>query len=129
MSYCRWSTDGSRCDVYTYEGTNGFEVHVAAYRRQVPDTLVHPFEITGHWDHMSPEDLVKLHAEYHRTLELFPLIKIESPSAGATFHEPDLHAFRERMLELQNEGIRFPDEVLLMIDEEIASEQEKYVDN
>lgn len=33
MSYCRWSSDGHRCDVYVYEDVSGgFTCHVAARR-------------------------------------------------------------------------------------------------
>lgn len=33
MSYCRWSSDGHRCDVYVYEDVSGgFTCHVASRR-------------------------------------------------------------------------------------------------
>lgn len=40
MSYCRWSIDNWRCDVYVYEGEGGWATHVAGMRgiiRPVPD--------------------------------------------------------------------------------------------
>ena len=30
MSYCRWSSDGMKCDVYVYESEYGYVCHVAA---------------------------------------------------------------------------------------------------
>ena len=33
MSYCRWSSDDYQCDIYAYEGHEGFVVHVASNRR------------------------------------------------------------------------------------------------
>ena len=32
MSYCRWSSDDFRCDLYIYESAAGFVIHVAANR-------------------------------------------------------------------------------------------------
>lgn len=32
VSYCRWSCDGHRSDVYVYEGGDGFVIHVACKR-------------------------------------------------------------------------------------------------
>lgn len=28
MSYCRWSSDGGLCDLYCYEGAEGYVTHV-----------------------------------------------------------------------------------------------------
>ncbi len=30
MSYCRWSSDGMKCDVYVYESEYGYVCHVAS---------------------------------------------------------------------------------------------------
>lgn len=32
MSYCRWSSDDWKSDIYCYEGEDGYHVHVAASR-------------------------------------------------------------------------------------------------
>ena len=29
MSYCRWSSDDFKCDIYCYESETGYQVHVA----------------------------------------------------------------------------------------------------
>jgi hypothetical protein len=36
MSYCRWSTDLYRCDVYVYESATGWVTHVAGRRLRHP---------------------------------------------------------------------------------------------
>lgn len=37
MSYCRWSSDNGRCDVYVYEDVSGgWTTHVAKYRKMFP---------------------------------------------------------------------------------------------
>ena len=41
MSYCRWSTDNFKCDLYCYEDVNGgFTTHVASNRPSPP----YPYE-------------------------------------------------------------------------------------
>ena len=42
MSYCRWSSNSYRCDIYAYESARGFEVHVARYRHTLSDEIVAP---------------------------------------------------------------------------------------
>lgn len=32
MSYCRWSSNDFDCDVYCYESSSGYEIHVANRR-------------------------------------------------------------------------------------------------
>lgn len=32
MSYCRWSSNDFKCDIYCYESETGYEVHVATKR-------------------------------------------------------------------------------------------------
>lgn len=43
MSYCRWSSDNFRCDVYVYESVHGgWETHMAGRRRlfaPIPDLI------------------------------------------------------------------------------------------
>lgn len=35
MSYCRFSTDDYRCDLYVYESARGIEIHVADLRHNI----------------------------------------------------------------------------------------------
>jgi len=39
MSYCRWSSDDHLCDVYVYEGSHGWQTHVATNRPIFADPL------------------------------------------------------------------------------------------
>jgi len=36
MSYCRWSTDDFRCDLYVYEASDGIYVHIAGSKHNLP---------------------------------------------------------------------------------------------
>jgi len=35
MSYCRWSSDDNKSDVYCYESNSGHVIHVAMYDRSM----------------------------------------------------------------------------------------------
>ena len=121
MSYCRFSTDAFRCDVYAYADDKGWAIHVAGRKRDVPADWREPLN-----DLLDPSrDAKESLAEYHRfyeQMDRLPWIPLDVPSAGKTFHELSLPAFRARMLALRAEGLRFPDSVLEEIEEEEAEE-------
>lgn len=57
MSYCRWSSDGFKCDVYVYESQYGYTCHVAG-RKIVNFNEAPP--IPSFFDYMpKPEDKLK----------------------------------------------------------------------
>lgn len=127
MSYCRWSTDCFRCDVYAYADVSGvWAVHVASLKRDVPLDWRDPLDVlmTG-FDKNNTADIEARMTEYRRVqaaLDKLPLIELSAPSAGRTFYEPSLEAFKQRMLALRAEGLRFPDQVFRAIDDEISEE-------
>lgn len=54
MSYCRWSSDGHKCDVYVYEDVSGgFTCHVAA--RKIVNLSEAP-HCPSLWDYQSCKD-------------------------------------------------------------------------
>lgn len=123
MSYCRWSTDGFRCDLYAYQSSEGYVIHVAA-RRMVEDSA------TDFDDELPPADapmeaFERYAKDYQKHLEAVgsaDKIAIDLPHAGKTFVEPDLQAFKARLLALREIGYRFPDEVIACVEEEIAED-------
>ena len=42
MSYCRWSCDSFRCDIYAYEAHGGWTIHVAVRKREIPAGMNDP---------------------------------------------------------------------------------------
>jgi len=83
MSYCRWSTDDFRCDLYIYDSCyENTVVHVARYRHTIPDEVLPP-----------PVDLVtgKTGDWYARSLvvqtlmDQYPRRDIGGPLDGQTF--------------------------------------------
>jgi hypothetical protein len=113
MSYCRWSSDAFRCDLYVYESCGGgFRVHVAASR------------IVGEAPHVDEDAAPEaMSAQINAQLEFVTgaeHVAIDLPHAGETLVEPDLVALRARLVALRELGYRFPDDVLARIDAEIA---------
>lgn len=121
MSYCRWSDMDFKCDLYAYEGSDGYVIHVASTRivpdlPKLPDLSSTPMAIFWNAyrkqlaarDQLTDEDRVAIDLEY----------------AGDTFVEPDLESFEERLRELRELGYHFPDWVFDTIEEEKKEEEE-----
>lgn len=120
MSYCRWSSDNWKCDLYCYKDVHGgWTTHVAGRRRVGLDQLPpDPLLLltaggidSGEWH--------KKYVEHHAILESLPFEEITLPYAGATFNDSTLESFREHLLHLRSVGYNFPDYVLEEIDQEI----------
>lgn len=123
MSYCRWSSDNWRCDLYCYEDANGgWTTHVAGNR------VVGEIPREPDWDLLKPSsseaDKKRWMAEHQAVNEFLETAEyrpLALPHAGKTFNDPTLEAFKERLLWLRGLGYSFPDYVLDEIDEEIAT--------
>jgi hypothetical protein len=121
MSYCRFSTNDWRCDLYCYESDRCFVTHTAGNRK------------VGRWVPSPGYGLLKSKIgrwwwgiQYRLHLwsyALAPRRDLALPHAGETFMDGDLESFRERLVWLRSLGYRFPDYVLTSIDEEIAEEK------
>lgn len=128
MSYCRWSSDNWKCDLYCYEDVRGgYTTHVAGRRRVGVETLPpDPMAMLGVEPPKTEAEMdawmVAYHA-HHAALNLLPFEDIDLPYAGETLHDPTLRDFRLRIVSLQALGYRVPDHVLREIDREIADEE------
>lgn len=123
MSYCRWSSDSHRCDIYAYEDVNGgWTVHVAGRKKDVPLDWKSPIErvVLGE---LASDAFPEAYAKWNGEYDALPWVDLTAPSAGKHFNVPDLEEFKALMLSLRAEGLRFPDEVLSAIDEEMAEQQ------
>lgn len=129
MSYCRWSSDDFRCDLYCYEDVGGgWTTCVARSKRVIPADAFPP-EIP--WV-KSEESELKRKAwaaewfERHQTvmkmLDNFPLEPIGLPYDGETYNDPNLELFLARLLMLREAGYRFPDHVLEDVKKEMSLE-------
>lgn len=117
MSYCRWSSDNWKCDLYCYPDVNGgYTTHIAGNRvvGAVPEEL----DILT----AEPDAWVASHKRAMDWLETAQRRPIGLPHDGATFRDATLEEFKARLLMLRAAGYCFPDYVLAEIDEEIAAE-------
>ena len=117
MSYCRWSSDSYRCDLYCYEACEEWVTHVASRRREMPDDLRDPPL------DMLISDPAKWAVEYNifmDEMDKCQWAEIGLPHDGETFYDSTLEEFRARVAGLIELGYNIPDGVLPAIDEEIS---------
>lgn len=118
MSYCRWSSDSFRCDLYCYEdASGGWTTHVAGRKRVLPDDVR---DADAGLLKIDSTEWVRRHNAFMAALDQYPLVDIDLPHAGETFNDATLEEFRERIVWLKGLGYRVPDCVLEAIDQEIA---------
>lgn len=123
MSYCRFSTNAFRCDVYAYSDVaGGYTIHVAARKRLVPEDFPDPLEEAMKGINDDPEGAMARYNTLNAEMNAFPLVELTAPSAGQIFRRDDLESFHAKMLELRGEGLRFPDEVLEWIESEMRDQ-------
>lgn len=106
MSYCRWSSDDSQCDVYVYEDVMGcFTTHVACNRKtlsrdQIPDPV--PFDKNNIEAFMVRQEKVR------KLLENIESKPIGLEHDGETFNDPDARSCADRLIILRNCGYNVP---------------------
>jgi len=114
MSYCRWSSDNWKCDLYCYADTSGgYTTHVAARKRigpipEMPDILK-----------VSADDWLKGYRAQAQALDESKLKPIGLSEDGKIFNDPDLESFLERVKWLKGLGYNVPDYVIEDIQEEM----------
>lgn len=121
MSYCRFSSDDWKCDLYCYGDIGGgFTVHVAANRFVVdpPETPPWPQKAEG----PEFEAWVKGHIEQSEAIRERPRKPIELPHAGESFYRLDIDTFLDTVKMLKSIGYRVPDWVIEEIEQEISEE-------
>ena len=114
MSYCRWSSDDFRCDVYAYESDAGFIVHVAnnMYLGDIPRV---PFILD-----VPKDEFLKAYRAQHKFLETAKQKKIGKKYDGFTFQYDTLDEMLRGMKDIKAKGYRVPDFVFEAIQEELA---------
>lgn len=125
MSFCRFSSDNFRCDVYLYaDCSGGYSLHVAGgrYKEPIPEVPVPPVgkDAAGaEWQAFF--DAHKAQGKYLETAATDP---IELPYAGENWFNISAEEVLERLTELRGLGYRFPDYVLESMREEIAEQND-----
>jgi hypothetical protein len=112
MSYCRFSSDNFRCDIYCYaDYQGGYTTHVAGNRivGNIP-------ELTGEIASSEWFESYKAQMEFLRVAKREP---IGLPFAGETFND-DLPAFVGRVKMLVAAGYRVPAGMIEELEEELT---------
>lgn len=119
MSYCRFSSDNFRCDLYCYESCYGGWITHVAGNRIIGDLPSMPTsqEILDDPKRATLQLNAHLNAVRGATRE-----PIGGPCDGETFNDPTLEDFLRRLVSLREMGYRFPDGVLEAVREEIEGE-------
>ena len=123
MSYCRWSSNKSTCDLYCYEDVSGgYTTHVAGMRRigaeDVPD-IPDMMSIDAS-DKAAVAEWARAYREQGKLISELPLAPIGLSEDGNTFNDPDLPSFLERVRWLRGLGYNVPE----FVDEKILEEME-----
>lgn len=124
MSYCRWSSDGFRSDVYVYaDVSGGWTTHVAGSRRLNLDTLP-PDPYEGLWETGKlPADFNERSRAYYNALELLPFEDIDLPDAGKSFNHSTPQECAANLQRLKNAGFHVPDGVIETLENEKDDEE------
>jgi len=102
MSYCRWSSNDFRCDVYVYEDCRGgWTTHVAGRRRvftePIPDSI--PFGEEGYWE------------RYEKVMGMVEEARLEPiglPHDGETFNDETPGEAATTLIMLRDAGYIVP---------------------
>lgn len=119
MSYCRWSSDAFKSDLYVYEHVGGFwAIHLAGsrYVGDVP-ALAYPTDAND------PEQVEAFRASYdaqQKFLDGATTVPIDLPHAGETYHEPTPGAAADRIEQLVSIGYHVPAGVVEALRQEQA---------
>lgn len=118
MSYCRWSSDNWKSDIYTYAHVDGTWItHVAGRRRLNLDKLPpSPYSLLNKG--LSRNDFIAAALLYHDTLDNLPFVDIELPHAGETFKDASPRACADTLRMLKGLGYHVPDGVIEELDSE-----------
>ena len=119
MSYCRWSSDDWKCDLYCYYSVCGnYITHVAGRKHVgVPENPHTPMD-KEYW---------LFHEKQMKFLDTAEVQDIGLPYDGEHFSDPDLTSFLERVNCLKETGYHVSMWVLESIEEEINENQKPNV--
>ena len=119
MSFCRFSDDNWKSDVYAYESKHGFELHVAS-KRIIGDIPAIPS--IGDIPYIEPGEFLRAHQAQRSFLETAERVPIGGPHDGESFRYATLRELYNALLELRFDGYHVPDFALEEIEEGFSSE-------
>jgi hypothetical protein len=120
VSWCRWSTNGFRCDLYIYDSVGDFvSVNVAGRKKRFnvfpePSAFIRRdgvFEVKAGWRWKSYRVLKELWGWYYAVL---PWRDIKW-QAGESLQFTDMQQLAQWLYEARQHGLRFPDSVWIAL--------------
>ena len=106
MSYCRWSSDQFRCDLYVYEDVGGWwSTNVAGRRPWIPGP---PFTLLTNPPRWLPTSLACRIYDWWETAMQWHHRNINGPHDGESFADDSPGACADRLEELRAAGYHFP---------------------
>lgn len=142
MSYCRFSSDNWRSDVYTYEHCGGgFVTHVAGNKRIFPPIPDIPYSwmprfgakyvpaerrvvYPTRWHSFAAHRVYSVSALWHRlhmwSLSVIPSKNIGLPHDGESFSDETASECAERLVSLRAVGYHVPQSAINALREEAA---------
>ena len=122
MSYCRWSSDNFKCDLYCYKDVNGgYTIHVASYRWRMWYRLLH-------WLTDKRYKNLDGFRQSRRGFDLFSWPhwithkKINLPYDDDTFRDKSIKDFYRHVRGLKKLGYKVPNKVIDIIKKEAESD-------
>jgi len=120
MSYCRWSSDDFRCDVYVYGAAEGYVTHVAGRRpiftEQMPEAVIEPGE-----DGFNAERWLARHQKVMGIVQRSEHEDISLPHAGESFVDATPGEAADRLEALLALGYNVPRYAIDELREEAAA--------
>jgi hypothetical protein len=128
VSYCRWSSDWFRCDLYVYEHVDGyFAIHVAGRTNKACDNLPPEFDAdeeeafdVGRWLALTE----KLHTLMGEGFDDSKYRPLNLPHDDETFEEPTYGAMIRRVEMLVALGYRVPKGLVASLRADLAPDGE-----
>ena len=119
MSYCRWSSDDWKSDLYVYaDVAGGYTAHVAGRRRDF--TPPEPeAELWADLGKVSTEEWNARNRAYNEALKESLWIALPEPSTGSLFNVDTPGEMAAKLKTLRNEGFYIPDYAI----EDLEAEQ------
>ena len=108
MSYVRFSSDNFKSDVYAYESSRGFEIHVAGVRFESETPIPELFQIKPDMTEEEVASWLKRHEEQQEWINKAQRVPIGLSRDGKDFcffTEEEMYGF---LRELEREGYRVP---------------------
>lgn len=116
MSYCRFSSDDFRSDVYCYESATGFIIHVASNRYTPFPEMPEPVPLT----HENVQQYLERHKRVRAILDGSPRESIGLSHDGDTLEYDTPGEAADALQRLKDEGYWVPDGTIDALREEEA---------